>query len=80
MFKNSVSSTMLTSEAANTFFPNITGESYGSDCTFLSTIRALVAPRLPEGESIHLSFGASDFNAAVVSETPAKRMVDARIE
>lgn len=77
MFKNSVSSTMLTSEAANTFFPSITGESYGSDCTFLSTIRALVAPRLPEGESIHLSFGASDFNAAVVSETPARRMVDA---
>ncbi len=77
MFKNSVSSTMLTSEAANTFFPNITGESYGSDCTFLATIRALVAPRLPEGESIHLSFGSSDFNAAVISETPAKRMVDA---
>lgn len=77
MFKNSVSSTMLTSEAANTFFPNITGESYGSDCTFLATLRALVAPRLPEGESIHLSFGSSDFNAAVISETPAKRMVDA---
>ena len=77
MFKNSVSSTMLTSDAANTFFPNITGESYGSDCTFLATIRALVAPRLPEGESIHLSFGSSDFNAAVISETPAKRMVDA---
>ena len=76
MFKNSVSSTMLTSDAANTFFPNITGDSYGSDCTFLATIRALVAPRLPEGESIHLSFGSSDFNAAVVSETPAKRMVD----
>ena len=76
MFKNSVSSTMLTSDAANTFFPNITGESYGSDCTFLATLRALVAPRLPEGESIHLSFGSSEFNAAVVSETPAKRMVD----
>lgn len=76
MFKNSVNSTMLTSEAANTFFPNITGESYGSDCTFIATLRALVAPRLPEGESIHLHFGSSDFNAAVVSETPANLMVN----
>ena len=76
MFKNSVSSTMLTSDAANTFFKNITGESYGSDCTFLATLRALVAPRLPEGESIHLSFGRSDYNASIVSDTPAKRMIE----
>lgn len=76
MFKQSISSTMLTSDAADIFFPNITGEMYGSDHTFLATLRALVAPRLPEGESVHLSFGRSDYNAAVVSETPAKRMVE----
>ena len=76
MFKQSISSTMLTSDAANTFFPNITGEMFGSDHTFLATLRALVAPRLPEGESVHLSFGRSEYNAAVISETPAKRMVE----
>lgn len=76
MFKNSVSSTMLTSDAANVFFPNITGERYSNDCTFLATIRALVAPRLPEGESICLSFGRSEYNAAIIAETPAKRMVE----
>lgn len=76
MFKQSVSSTMLTSEAANIFFPHITGEMYGSDQTFLATVRALVAPRMPEGESIHVSFGRSDYNAAIVSETSARRMVE----
>lgn len=76
MFKQSISSTMLTSDAANIFFPNITGEMYGSDHTFLATLRALAAPRLPEGESVHLSFGRSDYSAAVVSETSARRMVE----
>lgn len=76
MFKQSISSTMLTSDAANIFFPNITGEMFGSDHTFLATLRALVAPRLPEGESVHLSFGRSEYNAAIISETPAKRMVE----
>ena len=76
MFKQSVPSTKLTTDAADIFFPNITGEMYGSDHTFLATLRALVAPRLPEGESVHLSFGRSEYNAAVISETPAKRMVE----
>ena len=76
MFKQSVSSTILTSDAANVFFPTIVGESFGSDNSFLSTLRALVAPRMPEGEGIRLSFGGSDYNAAVVSETSTKRMVE----
>ena len=76
MFKQSVSSTMLTSDAANIFFTHITGDKYGSDNTFLSTVRALVAPRMPEGESIHVSFGRSDYSASAISDTSAKRMVE----
>lgn len=76
MFKSSISSTMMTSDAANIFFQNITGEAYGSDQTFLATLRALIAPRLPEGESVHLSFGRSDYNAAIIAETPVGRMVE----
>lgn len=75
MFKNSVSTTPLTSDAANMFFRNITGEAYGSDTTFLATLRALVAPRLPEGESVHLSFGRSDYSETRISDTSAGRMV-----
>ena len=76
MFKRSVSSTPLTNDAANLFFRNITGEAYGSDHSFLASLRALVAPRLPEGESVNVFFGKSDFNAAIISETPARRMVE----
>lgn len=76
MFKQSVSSTVLTSDAANVFFPNIVGESFGSDNTFISTLRALVAPRMSEGDSIRLKFGRSDYNAAAISESSAKRMVE----
>lgn len=75
MFKNSVNTTPLTSDAANMYFRNVTGETYGSDNTFLATLRALVAPRLPEGESVHLSFGRSDYSATKISDTPAGRMV-----
>ena len=47
MFKQSISSTMLTSDAADIFFPNITGEMYGSDHTFLATLRKLRLRRIP---------------------------------
>lgn len=76
MFKQSISNTALTSNAANSFFPNIVGESFGSDKTFLATLRALLAPRLPEGDRVSVSFGYSDFPASVVGETPAERMVE----
>lgn len=76
MFKKSISNTPLTTEIANSYFRNITGEAYGSDMSFLASLRALVAPRLPENESVSVYFGRSDFNAAIVSETPARRMVE----
>lgn len=77
MFKQSVSSTMLTSDAANIFFPNITGDMFGNDNTFLATVRALVAPRMPEGESIHVSFGRSDYSSETVSDASERSVVDA---
>ena len=76
MFKNNINSTVLTSDTADSFFPNIRGESYGSDITFLATLRALVSPRLPKDESIYLHFGRSDYSAAKISETPVKQMVN----
>lgn len=77
MFKQCINFTSLTSEAANIFFQNITGDNYGSDCTFLATLRALVAPRLPEGESIRLTFGRSNYSAADVLTAPSESMVRA---
>ena len=58
VFKTSIASTPFTSEAANSYFQNITGDYYDGDCSFLSTLRALVAPRIKEGESVYLTFGS----------------------
>lgn len=75
MFKQSISVTPLTSESANLCFQNITGEDYCGDTTFIATLRALVAPRLPEGESLHLYYGSSDFHSSAISEMDTTQMV-----
>ena len=54
MFKSSVTQTPFTTDAANAYFTNITGGGFGYDRTFLATLRALLAPRMQEGESINL--------------------------
>lgn len=77
MFKQSITSTAMTTDAANIFFSNITGAMFGSDNTFLATLRALIAPRIPEGESVNLSFGRSDYGSATIADTQARQMVEA---
>lgn len=75
MFKTSISSTPFTTEAANSYFTNITGGAFGNDCSFLATLRALVAPRIKEGESVNLVFGSSDYTADTIRSVPADRAV-----
>ena len=70
MFKNSVVSTPLTTDAANAYFSNITGQKYGTDNSFLATLRALVAPRMKEGDSITLKFGRTDYTADAIRSIP----------
>ena len=77
MFKTSIASTPFTSEAANSYFQNITGDYYGGDCSFLSTLRALVAPRIKEDESVYLTFGSSNYNSGAINSVPAERAVGA---
>lgn len=77
VFKTSIASTPFTSEAANSYFQNITGDYYGGDCSFLSTLRALVAPRIKEGESVYLTFGSSNYNSNAINSVPAERAVGA---
>lgn len=67
MFRTSINETPFTTEGANIYFDNIVGENWNSDSTFLSTLRALIAPRIPEGESIHLMFGGSSYSADTIN-------------
>lgn len=77
MFKTSITSTPFTSEAANSFFQNITGSYFGNDCSFLSTLRALVAPRIKEDESVYLTFGSTNYDGNTIRNVPAERAVSA---
>lgn len=77
MFKTSITSTPFTSEAANSFFQNITGSYFGNDCSFLSTLRALVAPRIKEDESVYLTFGSTNYDGDTIRNVPAERAVSA---
>lgn len=54
MFNKELYNLTLTSDIANKFFPNIHGECYGGDNSFLATLRALLAPRMKEDEHIAL--------------------------
>ena len=77
VFKTSITSTPFTSEAANSFFQNITGSYFGNDCSFLSTLRALVAPRIKEDESVYLTFGSTNYDGDTIRNVPAERAVSA---
>lgn len=75
MFKQVIRSTQLTTDAANSFFQHICGESFQQDVSFISTLRALVAPRMKEGESVALSFFQSNYSASQLGNCSAKSAV-----
>ena len=73
MFKQVIRSTQLTSDAANNFFQHINGSAFQRDVSFISTLRALVAPRMKEGESIYLNFQSSSDSADRIREFSSKQ-------
>lgn len=75
MFKSSVAQTPFTTDAADAYFANITGGGFGYDRTFLATLRALLAPRMQEGESINLVFGSSSLTSDQVGSNPVGAVV-----
>lgn len=63
MFKNAIYNTQLTTIAADSFFTHITGGVFNQDRTFISTLRALVAPRMSKGETLSLYFTEASYSA-----------------
>lgn len=76
MFRNVITSTPLTSTAANGYFNNITGDSYKNDFSFISTLRALVAPRLPDGENVRLFFSETTIPKRLAEESGEIRIIN----
>lgn len=64
MFRNHISATVFTNEPAEGFFnKRIPRAEFSGDVSFVSTLRAMVFPRLKEDERVDLSFSFSSFSA-----------------
>lgn len=73
MFKNYIQMTSLTTEAANDFFADrIFGDNYNSDTSFLAILRALLDPRIPEGERLRFVVETETRNADFFASKSAR--------
>lgn len=71
MFRAVIRSTQLTSDVANSFF-RIRGECFQNDFSFVSTLRALVAPRMKDDdEAIYLAFKSGVYSSSSISRAGA---------
>lgn len=67
MFRTAIGVTPMTSEGASDFFQNINGDTFNGDNSMVATLRALIAPRIPEDESIYAKFSVVNRSAEAVS-------------
>lgn len=75
MFKNEISSTPLMNEPANTLMASISGDRFMGDCSFVSTLRALLFNRKPKDERINFKISRSDYSSGDVEHTRKRDMV-----
>lgn len=76
MFRQTVRDTALTTDIANAYFQEIiTGGEYYSDYSFVSTLRALIAPRMEQGEKLHLSFHTTSYDADAATSNSRSQFI-----
>lgn len=76
MFKTTISNTLLTSDAAQAFFPNISGDKFQNDWSFLATLRALLAPRISEDDRITLRFTSTNYRQSDISGMSVAKIME----
>ena len=67
MFKNTIQQTPFTTTEADNYFSHISGETFQYDKSFIATLRASLADRVPEGESVAVYFYALRYSKSEVS-------------
>lgn len=75
MFKSTIYQTPLLNEVADAFFTNINGDYYLGDASFISTLRALVAPRMGKEDRIGVRYNSTTYTAGHISEHTTKHAV-----
>lgn len=68
MFRKVISRSPLVGREADEVFKNITASSWNNDVSFAATLRALLASRIPEGESIYTTHGSSNNPALIIKQ------------
>lgn len=63
MFTREISGLTLTSQVADNLFPNIGGNRFRNDESFVATLRAVMYNRVPKEESISLQYNNSRYTA-----------------
>ena len=77
MFNDYVTTELSSPTADMVFGMKIKSASYGRDNTFVSTLRALVYPRLGDDDFLNVSFDSSNYNRSVMVDTSIYRCIDA---
>lgn len=77
MFRETVVVTPFTSGVADTCFKNIKGDSYYGDVSFVSTLRALLAGRIGDGDTVTVSHKSSSYSLSTIRDASANALIDA---
>lgn len=80
MFRQTITETSLTTREANDFFQHIKGCSFQGDISFISTVRALIAPRMKENEHLVVKFRRSNYSASIFNEYSEERVINSILD
>lgn len=75
MFKTAITTNALVNDTANNFFQNICGDPYNNDISFVSTLRALVAPRMSTEERLYVKFCRTSYSSSDVGRVSMSEAV-----
>lgn len=76
MFRQVLTKTPLVNEIANDYFTNIRGREFQGDVSFVSTLRALVAPRMSDYDNITVWFTSSNYTKERIESNSVKNLLD----
>lgn len=76
MFNNVITQSPLVGGQAETVLGRISGGSFLSDISFLSTLRALVYRRMPEGENVYFQVSRSSYTKADAERHSTRDLAD----
>lgn len=77
MFRETIRQTPFTGGVAENYFSHIPSQAYNRDISFVSTLRALVHPRMGEGEYINVSFAQSSYSSDTFRSNRPSRVIHA---